>query len=65
MRITMNTALKFVTLTCSLRAVHLMPAIAAALPELGPEGVTFEAVRDRQVHSPHYSQDTEAAGFPT
>ncbi|WP_312760129.1 NADPH-dependent FMN reductase [Pantoea brenneri] len=60
----MNTALKFVTLTCSLRAGSFNAAIAAALPQLAPEGVTFEPLGSPGLF-PHYSQDTEAAGFPT
>lgn len=60
----MNTALKFVTLTCSLRAGSFNAAIAAALPQLAPEGVTFESLGSPGLF-PHYSQDTEAAGFPT
>lgn len=59
----MNSTLKFVTLTCSLRAGSFNAAIAAALPELAPEDVIFEPLGSPGLF-PHYSQDIEAAGFP-
>ncbi|HAT23109.1 MAG TPA: hypothetical protein DCS81_01150 [Pantoea septica] len=59
----MKHSLTFVTLTCSLRAGSFNAAIAAALPELAPAGVAFESLGSPGLF-PHYSQDTEAAGFP-
>ena len=58
-----DTHLKFVTLTCSLRAGSFNAAIANALPELAPAGTTFEPLGSPG-DFPHYSTDTEAAGFP-
>lgn len=59
----MKASLKFVTLTCSLRAGSFNAAIAAALPELAPEGTTFEHLGSPGLF-PHYSSDIEAQGFP-
>jgi len=58
-----DTTLKFVTLTCSLRAGSFNAAIAHALPELAPVGTTFESLGSPGAF-PHYSSDTEAEGFP-
>lgn len=55
--------LKFVTLTCSLRSGSVNAAIASTLPELAPEGVVFTALGSPG-EFPHYSMDTELAGFP-
>lgn len=59
----MKTHLNFVTLTGSLRAGSLNAIIAHALPELAPEGVSFTPLASPG-DLPHYSSDTEAAGFP-
>ncbi|WP_409076281.1 NADPH-dependent FMN reductase (plasmid) [Pantoea sp. C3] len=60
----MNTPdLKFVTLTCSLRTGSVNAIIANTLPELAPEGVSFTPLGSPG-EFPHYSSDTEAAGFP-
>lgn len=58
-----NNNLKFVTLTCSLRAGSFNAAIAQSLPELAPAGVTF-APLGSPGEFPHYSNDIEAEGFP-
>lgn len=55
--------LRFVTLVGSLRKGSYNAAIARALPDLAPEGVTVEHLGLIGA-LPHYDADLQANGFP-
>ena len=58
-----ETPVQFVTLLGSLRKDSFNAAIARALPELAPEGVTIEPLGSI-ADFPHYDADLQAVGFP-
>ncbi|MBV1833439.1 NADPH-dependent FMN reductase [Novacetimonas pomaceti] len=60
---TNQSSLHFVTLLGSLRKASFNAAVARALPELAPEGVSISPLGSI-ADFPHYSQDTQDAGFP-
>ena len=58
-----DTPLHFVTLLGSLRKASFNAAVARALPELAPEGISITALGSIG-DFPHYDQDVQDAGFP-
>ena len=58
-----DTPLHFVTLLGSLRKASFNAAVARALPELAPEGISITPLGSIG-DFPHYDQDVQDAGFP-